>query len=181
MNNPFYPEFKICSQAEAEERVREKPHYWNVVSIFSGGGGKHGGVLPDYQNKYKSICSNRFHDIDTPEDGLIMCNETHIKNIIEFSENVVGQPLVVNCFAGVSRSSAISFLVLLNQCSKQKYDYPVDRALDYLVSIKNIHTIYPNRAILNMGIDYLCKENTEKLIQWRRNLYQNEIFRQIYG
>jgi predicted protein tyrosine phosphatase len=50
-------------------------------------------------------------DIADPIDGLIAPNEEHVEQLVEFVHrwNRV-QPLVVHCFAGISRSTAAAFI-----------------------------------------------------------------------
>jgi predicted protein tyrosine phosphatase len=52
----------------------------------------------------------RLHDISTPLDGYIMPGEEHIADLIDFVRDWDRQaPLVVHCFAGISRSTASAF------------------------------------------------------------------------
>ncbi len=53
------------------------------------------------------------HDITEPMDGLILPDEAHVRELIGF----VGawdhkQPMVVHCYAGISRSTAAAFIAL---------------------------------------------------------------------
>jgi len=50
-------------------------------------------------------------DIADPIDGLIAPNEEHVEQLIEFVHRWDrAQPLVVHCFAGISRSTAAAFI-----------------------------------------------------------------------
>src|SRR5271154_6917347 len=52
----------------------------------------------------------RLHDISTPLDGYIIPGEEHIADLIDFVRDWDRQaPLVVHCFAGISRSTASAF------------------------------------------------------------------------
>ena len=103
-----------------------------------------------------------------------------IKKVIDYSESVGNEPLIVHCFAGICRSSAMAFVILLNYWNNKGVKYPVDIALETLIDFKNINTIFPNRFVLNLGIEVLAKD-TDQLIEWNRELYQSDIFRRIYN
>jgi len=52
----------------------------------------------------------RLHDISVPLDGYIMPGEEHVADLIDFVRDWDRQaPLVVHCFAGISRSTASAF------------------------------------------------------------------------
>ncbi len=52
----------------------------------------------------------RLHDISAPLDGYIVPGETHIAELLQFVRDWDrGAPLVVHCFAGISRSTASAF------------------------------------------------------------------------
>jgi predicted protein tyrosine phosphatase len=53
------------------------------------------------------------NDITSPQDGLVHPNEAHINTLIEFARTWNHQgPLVVHCWAGISRSTAAAFITL---------------------------------------------------------------------
>ena len=53
------------------------------------------------------------NDITGPQDGLVHPNEAHIAALIAFARDWARQgPLVVHCWAGISRSTAAAFIAL---------------------------------------------------------------------
>lgn len=53
------------------------------------------------------------HDITEPVDGLILPDEDHVRELIQFVESWDRkQPMVVHCYAGISRSTAGAFIAL---------------------------------------------------------------------
>ena len=52
----------------------------------------------------------RVHDISAPLDGYVLPEEQHVANLLEFVRGWNRRaPLVVHCFAGISRSTASAF------------------------------------------------------------------------
>jgi predicted protein tyrosine phosphatase len=53
----------------------------------------------------------QMHDIAAPVDGHIQPGETHVENLLRFVRRWDrGAPLVVHCYAGISRSTAGAFV-----------------------------------------------------------------------
>jgi predicted protein tyrosine phosphatase len=52
----------------------------------------------------------RLHDISAPLDGYVLPDEDHVANLLQFVRGWDRQaPLVVHCFAGISRSTASAY------------------------------------------------------------------------
>lgn len=52
----------------------------------------------------------RLHDISAPLDGYVLPGEEHVANLLQFVRGWNQQaPLVVHCFAGISRSTASAY------------------------------------------------------------------------
>src|SRR4051812_1442757 len=53
------------------------------------------------------------HDITEPVEGLILPDDEHVRELIDFvSQWDRRQPMVVHCYAGISRSTAAAFIAL---------------------------------------------------------------------
>lgn len=52
------------------------------------------------------------HDIVEAQDGMTMPGEVHVRNLLDFARSWDrGRPLVVHCFAGISRSTASAYII----------------------------------------------------------------------
>jgi predicted protein tyrosine phosphatase len=53
------------------------------------------------------------NDITEPMDGMILPDEVHVRELIEFVRTWdATRPMVVHCYAGISRSTAAAFIAL---------------------------------------------------------------------
>lgn len=68
-----------------------------------------------------------FHDIATPQPGLVAPDAGTIAALLTFAATWDGaRPLVVSCFAGVSRSTAAAFILA---CARRPAEHENDIAL----------------------------------------------------
>ncbi len=106
------PQIHICSLKMVEPLADEiKPSH--VLSLL-------GGITPfpqtpkgiDPRNHLKLTLA----DIAEPQEGMIHPGEDHVRRVIEFAERWANeggtkQPIVVHCFAGISRSTASALTI----------------------------------------------------------------------
>lgn len=93
-----------------------------------------------------------FHDIsldDKINDNFVLVNETHIKQIIEFTKTIDrNKNILIHCDGGICRSSAVALIVgfiLFNDISES-----------FRKVLKFNKHIYPNSLVINLG-DKLLK------------------------
>jgi predicted protein tyrosine phosphatase len=93
------------------------------------------------------------HDIVTTTDAQILAESAHVQQVIDFARAWDGrQPMLVHCFAGISRSTASAFIVA---CVKQpgKDEREIAQALrDASV------TATPNRHLVALADDLLGRD-----------------------
>jgi predicted protein tyrosine phosphatase len=52
------------------------------------------------------------HDIAEAQDGMTLPGETHVRSLLDFGRRWGGaRPLVVHCYAGISRSTASAYII----------------------------------------------------------------------
>jgi predicted protein tyrosine phosphatase len=64
----------------------------------------------------------QLHDISEPQDGFVLPQPAHVEQLIAFVQRWPREaPLIIHCFAGVSRSSAAAFVAVcaLNPASNE--------------------------------------------------------------
>lgn len=157
-----FSEFKILPQRLAERLVESEPGKWNVVSIWSQywdwqGGGEWSRKKPELA-KAKNVCQHFFHDEEFEFKGdpaTVLCNEDHISEILNFTRSHKGEPLLIHCHAGESRSTAVGILVAMDALEKVSLS-PAKDALE-IVKDKVPH-MSPNKRVLEIGLKVLANE-----------------------
>jgi predicted protein tyrosine phosphatase len=95
----------VCSLARLQETV-EDTGARHIVSLIGDEArlDRPEGIAPE------NHLWLRLHDISTPLDGYIMPGEAHVAELLDFVRAWDRRtPLVVHCFAGISRSTASAF------------------------------------------------------------------------
>jgi predicted protein tyrosine phosphatase len=93
------------------------------------------------------------HDISTPLDGYILPEKHHIEELLAFVRRWDrGQPMVVHCHAGISRSSAAAFVAA---CALAPHRDERDIALAMRQASP---TALPNARIVSLADDVLARD-----------------------
>jgi predicted protein tyrosine phosphatase len=97
---------KVCSLARLNETV-EACRATHVVTLVRD---ETRVFRPKGVDPYNHLWL-QMDDIADPIDGMIAPNEEHVEQLVEFVRRWNRmQPLVVHCFAGISRSTAAAFI-----------------------------------------------------------------------
>ena len=94
-----------------------------------------------------------FHDIIEPAEGLTPPAASHVETLIDFLKGRHGEdPLLIHCWAGISRSTASAFTAMC------LYNPHVDewRLAQQLRSLSHVAT--PNRRIVAFADDILGRQ-----------------------
>lgn len=97
----------VCSLARLEETVAATAAD-RVVSLLAGG---------TLLTRPASIVEENhlvlwMHDIAEEQEGLVPPGETHVRSLIDFARRWDrARPMVVHCFAGISRSTASAYII----------------------------------------------------------------------
>lgn len=183
-----FSEFRVCGLPEVENLLENEPNKWNVVSIWS----EYYDV--ELRNKIwvngnlntsqpvlkgaKSIESHYFHDANyQSDDEVVLCDEQNIKSILSYARSHRGEPLVVHCYGGISRSTALAFLILLDNI-KDVAEEPIEDALAIVHHIRP--QLMPNKHIINIGLPLVAGDRDTE-IKWFRELFNSNIAKKISG
>jgi predicted protein tyrosine phosphatase len=93
------------------------------------------------------------NDISEPMDGYVHPSTEHVARLIAFLESWdQTRPLVIHCFAGISRSTAAAFISLC-ALMPERDEAELAQALRAAS-----HIAYPNRLLVRLGDDLLKRD-----------------------
>jgi hypothetical protein len=183
-----FSEFRVFGLYEAENLLENEPDKWNVISLWSEyfdsqqrgslwTAGKIVRKQPELRGA-KSIESHYFHDANyQSNDEVVLCEAKNINSILAFARSHQDEPLLVHCFAGISRSPAVAFLVMLDNI-KDRSENPVEDALAIVHDERP--QMFPNQHIIEIGIPLIAPDQDTE-IRWFRELYNAPRQRAIVG
>lgn len=97
----------VCSLAKLEETVARSGAE-RVLSLLAAG---------TEVTRPASIAKDNhlhlvMHDIAVAQDGMTMPGEDHVRNLLDFARKWDrANPMVVHCYAGISRSTASAYII----------------------------------------------------------------------
>jgi predicted protein tyrosine phosphatase len=93
------------------------------------------------------------NDICQPQPGLVLPCETHVADLINFARDWDRQaPLLIHCWAGISRSTAAAFISL---CALN----PAGTELELARTLRRASpTAYPNRLLVALADEILTRD-----------------------
>lgn len=170
-------ELAVCPHAEVEGFLAQAPHFWHVVSIREP---EHPvPLLDDALGAHEVV----FSDVFSSEGAGPQT--AHLAAILRYVDRTAGRPLLIHCWAGRSRSTAVALVVVVKKLWDQGLDGAelVRTAVDALLMLRPMAT--PNHLVLRLGLEVflpvsLAKTLTKALIgepriernftQWRMSL-----------
>jgi predicted protein tyrosine phosphatase len=141
-------EIAVCAAAEIEEFLNRDPGRWHVVSIREPFHPE--AVLTDAKRAHAVV----FKDVLIPEDAQGQGpRASHLEGILRFVERGGREPIVLQCWAGRSRSAAAALVIIVKELWDQGLDGAelVRTAVDILLAIRPI--AMPNQLVLRLGLE----------------------------
>jgi len=137
-----------------EINALEDKKTYNLISILSDADEQilksRGENVSEIRSKFKECLALSFEDVLTHETGLKCPNAIDVITSINWSRT--RNRIIVQCFGGISRSSAIAFLIAIDK-------YGLGSAKQLIKGSKNYQ---PNLAIIKYGERIFSTE----LIEW---------------
>lgn len=177
-------ELQFCSRYTARTITDAKPNHWHVISIGSSSeesknkAGETEGwpSLPnaaeihkaDFDDVVYSPASEKKYNYVTPEiiEGMLVKARTWLKG---------NKAVLVHCHAGISRSTATTLSILLDQFK----DEP-DQVLLALYELAKIsENIMPNPMVVLYGLQVIYKDTPQKAERVYRQVLEHRIWRKM--
>ncbi|ESX50375.1 tyrosine phosphatase family protein [Mesorhizobium sp. C416B] len=97
----------VCSLAKLEETVA-RSRAEHVLSLLAAGTEVTRPASISRENHLHLV----MHDIAMAQDGMTMPGEDHVRNLLGFARRWDrAKPMVVHCYAGISRSTASAYII----------------------------------------------------------------------
>lgn len=129
----------IASRPESRRLCDYDPNKYNVVSILE----PNMEAPKEVRDHAKEYIPLNFHDIEYERDGYVHPTREHIEAALDWAKDK--DDLVVACRAGISRSSAIAYLI---QCTREHHPR---LATEILTPLRH----HPNSMIVKLGAEIL--------------------------
>ncbi len=143
----------VSSIPELERSLKRDSGFWNVVSIREPSVPR-----PVFLRHAKLVHEVIFEDREVvdPSDPGTPPRREHLTGIFRFVDVHPGEPVLIHCLAGLSRSPAVALALIVRALSKQGSDavtqnWLVDRAVDVLLRIRPQSR--PNVLVLQVGLE----------------------------
>lgn len=165
----------VCAQSELGGHLEREPAHWSVVSIREP---EH--AQPDLSHARRS-CEVLFLDQESRIAGAFGSppSQAHLEKIFRFADAVPTAPLLIHCWAGRSRSTAVALALIVRALWNTYSAGPalIREAADTLLTIRPIAR--PNSLVLKFGLELflpakLAATLTKELINEPR-LLQNRL------
>lgn len=157
----------VCGQLDLPKIAKRDPNFWNVISIREP-------TRPAIDPRgFKHIHKAIFYDANTQDEKYFegtmgIPRREHLDGILRFVDSIAGEPLLVHCWAGVSRSTAVALTLIAREMHNDGFDLFKIRKMapEILLAIRPRAT--PNPLILELGLAcFLSAEQAkEVMIEW---------------
>ncbi len=157
----------VCAQRDLPRMARVDPDFWNVISVREP-------TRPKIETRgFKKVHTVIVFDSDTAdaahfEGSLGIPRPEHVQGVFRFADSVAGEPILVHCWAGVSRSTAVALALIAREMHADGFRLEEIRkqAPEILLSIRR--QAAPNPLILEFGLaEFLPPEEARQLVvEW---------------
>lgn len=154
----------VCSYKDLQRFAKSDPGFWNVISLLEPS-------FPKLAIRgFRKIHHARFHDVvgldDVEEnEGLGIPRAEHLKEIFRFADSVPGEPLLVHCRAGISRSTGVALCLIVRAMHQRgdSLEQIGEEASEILLQIRP--QAAPNPLILELGfVEFLSASDARDLV-----------------
>lgn len=151
----------VCSLSELPAVARRDPDFWHSISIME----PWRPLAP--REKLRDVLSLRFDDaenLDTEETGITFPRAEHIAEAFAFADDRWGEPLLIQCFAGQSRSAALALGMIARGLFLDGEESFVEPAVEHLLEIRP--QARPNVLVLRLALEtFVPAEQAEETVR----------------
>lgn len=163
---PLQRHLAVCARADLPRRAKLDPSFWNVVSM--GGPTQPAIERRGFKQVHRIIC----YDVagggpSNPDDSQGVPRREHLQGIFRFADSIAGEPILVHCQFGVSRSTAVALslivrAMILDGIAPTQIS---EEAPLLLLSIRS--QAAPNPLILELGLSECMPPDDARQLVWK--------------
>ena len=163
---PLQRHLHVCAQVDLPSYSKRDPGFWNVVSIREPSR-----PIPNpagFRQIHTMLCLDVVGTDGLDENELIHApRPEHLEAVFQFADNIPDEPLLVHCWAGVSRSTAVALALIVRAMHFDGYteDEIVDEACATLLEIRP--QAAPNPLVLETGLALFLDAPSARLLSVR--------------
>ena len=154
----------VCAQRDLPRMARMDPKFWNVISI------REPERPPIQTHGFKKITTVICYDMIGREgleagDLVGIPRKEHIQSVFRFVDLVAGEPILVHCWAGVSRSTAVALALIVRGMHFDGYSSKEiqEQAPELLIAMRP--QAAPNPLVLELGLaEFLSGDDAKRLV-----------------
>lgn len=146
----------VCAVADLPSFTKRDPKFWNVISLL--GPQTPNPVKVNFRDHHRA----HFDDVADAKAGTggTIVNAATMRAVLKFVDDRSGQPILVHCVMGISRSPAAALVLLLRGLISSGEERPAQAAVETLLTIRPIAR--PNPLVLEIGLQCFLSEGDAK-------------------
>lgn len=154
----------VCAQKDLPRMAKADPDFWNLVSIREPARPRV--AMRGFRRIQTVICYDMI-GLEGLEEGemLGIPRKEHLQAMFQFADSVPEEPLLVHCWAGVSRSTAVALALIVRGMYLDGYTQEeiTGQAPELLLAIRP--QAAPNPLMLELGLsEFLNPEDARQLM-----------------
>lgn len=155
---PTQRHYLVCGLRDLPHVSRRDPDFWNLISVLE----LSGPPVPTagFPNHIRVACD----DVVEAVSGSEAPDSRQIGEVFRFSDRVAGEPLLVHCMFGESRSTAMALLLLLRDMKLDGFSV-AESAKESMLFLMTIRPqAKPNPLLLDVGLRMLYSEQEVSVV-----------------
>ncbi len=149
----------ICSQPDLPAWAKDEPNFWNLVSI------REPYRAPINPAGFRKIHGIVCHDVigtqgmsEEDQKTLILPNSDHVRGVFRFADETGEEPLLIHCWAGISRSTAMALSLIVRGLYLDGYEPSeiAEEAPTILLDMRPASA--PNALILRLALEEIYRD-----------------------
>lgn len=144
----------VCGRKEVQPILNRDKKFWNIISIREPTS-----PSPTFIGARK-ILKLAYYDIENPDapgiDDLRLPMREDMEQVLSFVDAIPGEPLLVHCRAGVSRSAATALVLIVRGLVEQRHEDIAKTAAEQLLALRP--QAVPNVLVLRLGLKFFLEE-----------------------